>query len=223
MASSARERGFTLLEVLVAVAVLGLVVTILARTAIQGMGYEGDASRRLRASLIADRELAKIEAGLKLETPLTPGHQETQEGDDFAVSVDVEPVDLTQSGIAALFTPPEPKAGTLGSREQRTPPPLPVSPTVPRNASPNGLPPGVPPLALYRVLIRVGWVEGVTPLDVTRTTFAYDATAALQQLNANGQNGQGGQTGQTGSGSGSQSRSQPRNAGGENVPVEESP
>ncbi len=98
-----RARGFTLLEVLVAVALLGLVVSVLAQSAIQGMSYEGDASRRLRASLLADRELARIEAGLKLGTPPQPGHQESQEAEEFRLSVDVQPLDLAQAGIGALL------------------------------------------------------------------------------------------------------------------------
>ena len=52
-----RRGGFSLFEVLAAVAILALTVTMLARGAIQGMGYEGDASRRFTASLIADQLL----------------------------------------------------------------------------------------------------------------------------------------------------------------------
>ena len=77
-----------------AVALLGLVVSVLARSAIQGMSYEGDASRRLRASLLADRALAVVESGLKLGAPPQLGHRESQEADEFQLSVDVQPLDL---------------------------------------------------------------------------------------------------------------------------------
>lgn len=161
-----RARGFTLLEVLVAVALLGLFVTVLARSAIQAMSYEGDASRRLRASLIADRALAQIEAGLKLGTPPQLGHQESLEAEEFQLSLDVQPLDLAQAGLGALLAPAEGPPGAA------PPPP----------AAPDGS--GAAPLPLFQILIRVGWVEGLHELAVTRTTFAYDASAALQALGA---------------------------------------
>jgi prepilin-type N-terminal cleavage/methylation domain-containing protein len=88
---ASRQRGFTLLEVLVAVALLGLVVSVLAGSAIQGMSYEGDAARRMRASLLADRALWQVEAALKLGAPPQPSHEESQEGEEFGISVDVQP------------------------------------------------------------------------------------------------------------------------------------
>lgn len=166
-----RARGFTLLEVLVAVALLGVVVTVLARSAIQGMNYEGDASRRLRASLLADRELARIEAGLKLGTPPQPGHQESQEGEEFRLSVDVQPIDPGQAGFSALLGPNEGEPGAAPRGPQPSDGPAPTA------------------LPLFEILIRVAWTEGLQEQAVTRTTFAYDATAALQALAAaNAQN-----------------------------------
>ena len=86
------RRGFTLLEVLVAVALLGVVVSVLARSAIQGMSYEGDAARRTRASLLADRTLFRVEAALSSDLR-QPVHQESEEG-EFQVLLDVQPLEL---------------------------------------------------------------------------------------------------------------------------------
>jgi prepilin-type N-terminal cleavage/methylation domain-containing protein len=159
---ASRERGFTLLEVLVAVALLGLVVSVLAGSAIQGMGYEGDASRRLRASLLADRALWQIEAALKLGAPPQPMHEERQEGEEYQLTVDVQPLDLAQAGLGALLAP-EAAAGAGA----------PATPAA-----------GASPLPLYLISVRVGWVEGLRELEVTRSTFAFDGSAAAQALGA---------------------------------------
>jgi prepilin-type N-terminal cleavage/methylation domain-containing protein len=55
------RRGFSLIEVLGAVAILGIWYVILASLAMQGMRLTGESQRRLRASLIADRILADFE------------------------------------------------------------------------------------------------------------------------------------------------------------------
>jgi prepilin-type N-terminal cleavage/methylation domain-containing protein len=165
-----RQRGFTLIEVMVGVAILGLAVTMLARSAIQGMSYEGDASRRLRASLIADRTLAQVETALKLGTPPPLGHQESQEADEYQLTLDVQPLDLAQAGLGALLAPPP-------GQGEAAPAAAALAPAA--------------PLPLYTIQIRVGWVEGLAEQSVTRTTFAYDASAALQALGAaNGENAQ---------------------------------
>jgi prepilin-type N-terminal cleavage/methylation domain-containing protein len=165
------RRGFTLLEVLVAVALLGLVVTVLAQSAIQGMNYEGDAGRRMRASLLADRELARIESSLKLGVPPQAGHQESEEQEEFHLVVDVQPMDPVQAGLAALLATPEGGGADTSARKL----------TASEGPSPAALP-------LFLIGIRVAWTEGVSEQAVTRSTFAYDATAALQALAAaNGQ------------------------------------
>lgn len=165
MRSEARDartapRGFTLLEVLVAVALLGVVVSVLARSAIEGMSYEGDATRRTRASLLADRVLFGVEAGLEFAPP-KPVHEESEEGEEFRVTLDVLPLELGPAGLDALLPP----SGAEGAQAE-----------APKTA--------VPGLALYRILVRVAWVEGLRELEVTRSTFAYDASAAAEVLGA---------------------------------------
>lgn len=159
------QRGFTLLEVMVAVALLGLVVSVLAGSAIQGMSYEGEGARRLRASLLADQALFEIETGLKLGVPPQPMHEERQAGDGFELTVDVQPLDAAEA-LAALLAP---------------------APEDPRAAAPS--PRGAAdatavPLPLFQVLVRVAWAEGVNQREVTRTTFAFDASAAAKALGA---------------------------------------
>jgi prepilin-type N-terminal cleavage/methylation domain-containing protein len=164
------ERGFTLLEVLVAVALLGLVVTVLAGSAIQGMSYEGDAARRVRASLLADRALWQVETALKLGAPPQPSHEESVEGEEFQLSVDVQPLDLAQAGLGALLAPP---AETPGA--------------APQPAAAAGAPAAAVPL--FQVFVRVRWLEGVRELEVTRSSFAYDGTAAAAALGAGEEEG----------------------------------
>ncbi len=85
--------GFTLLEVMAAVAVLGLVYVVVARGAMQGLQTEGDASRRLRASLLADRVLNDLELSLAGGSAPALGETETSE-EEFTVVVEVSPFDL---------------------------------------------------------------------------------------------------------------------------------
>lgn len=64
MPLKANRAGFTLLEVLAAVAILGIWFTVLAGVAIQGLRAEGQNSRIIRASLAADAALVDVEAAI---------------------------------------------------------------------------------------------------------------------------------------------------------------
>ncbi len=57
--------AFTLLEVLAAVAILGIVYVVLADVAMQGLFAEGRAKRRLEASLKADLHLSELEVEIE--------------------------------------------------------------------------------------------------------------------------------------------------------------
>jgi prepilin-type N-terminal cleavage/methylation domain-containing protein len=159
-ARRARRAGFTLIEVMAAVAVLGLFGTVLAQQAIQGMHYEGDARRRLRASLVADRTLWQVEAGLKLGAPPQPKQEETETEDGYRVLLDIQPLDLAQLGLA----PPVDEPGA------------------PANAEPGAA--AALPLPVFQVFVRVAWVEGLVEQTVTRTTFVFDGSAVAQALGA---------------------------------------
>ncbi len=150
-------RGFTLLEVLAAVALLGLVYTVLAGVVIRGLRAEGESQRRLEASLIADRTLAELELLVGAGTAPAVSETETEEG-NFLVLVRVSAVAIPfQAGDGAAATagsPRPPNAGFL-------------------------LTPGRPgaPSPLRRIEVRVSWFEGADERNVARTTYGLDLEA----------------------------------------------
>jgi hypothetical protein len=157
--------AFTLFEVLAAVVVLGLAAPLLFRISIEGMQYEGDASRRLAASLLADRALFEVESALALGATPAVGREESAEG-EFLLAVEVAPLDPAQLGIGELFAPAEAAPGAPAPR------------AAPPAASAQAA------LGLLLVSVRVAWSDGVFEREVTRTTFAYDAQAAVAALGA---------------------------------------
>jgi prepilin-type N-terminal cleavage/methylation domain-containing protein len=158
-AGSARG-GFTLLEVLVAVAVFGLLFTVLTGIAMQGLRAEGESDRELRASLLADRALAELETNLDLGVVPPLGREEREE-EEFLVEVEVAAFDLE--------LPEDPR----GKRE--------LGRQVP-SGSLLGRGPGSSASPLRRIDVRVHWGEGVLEREVRRTSFALDAEAAAPLL-----------------------------------------
>jgi prepilin-type N-terminal cleavage/methylation domain-containing protein len=158
--------GFTLLELMAAVVVFGLVYTVVARVAIQGLQAEGDAGRRLRASFVADRVLSDIEMGLSGGVAPEVGETESTDG-DYTVVVEVTPFDIGD------VLPPE----AAGSQPQEVPTSSLelLSPTV-RGSQPT----------LLSIAVRVSWLEGLSEREVTRRSFAFDAAAAAPLLEAAG-------------------------------------
>jgi hypothetical protein len=145
-----------------AVAVLGLVYVVVARVAIQGLQTEGDASRRLQASLLADRTLSDLEIELAGGAAPRVGETETTE-EEFTVVVEVSPFDIgsvLQDGAGEGQRPAAPTS-TLQL----------LSPTA------RG---GIP--TLLSIAARVTWIEGVSEREVTRTSFVFDAEAAAPFL-----------------------------------------
>jgi prepilin-type N-terminal cleavage/methylation domain-containing protein len=155
------SRGFTLLEVLAAVAVLGLVFTSLAAWNIDGLRAEGRAQRRLEASLVADQVVAELEAALAAGTPPEVGRLE-REVAGHAVLLEVEKLEL------ALDDPPRPP-GALPDSEI-----LDGEPAGPTLLAPPGSRRDTP-LRLVRVSVAYGSEEA--PEHVRRETFAWDAEA----------------------------------------------
>lgn len=68
-------RGFTLLEVLVALAVVAIALAALARAASQAIETQGALEERSLAVWVADRVLAEIQ----LEATLSPGRRQGQD------------------------------------------------------------------------------------------------------------------------------------------------
>jgi hypothetical protein len=132
-----------------AVALLGILYSVLARVAIEGLRAEGESQRRIEASLLADERLAGSVTGLEGGLVIPPlGHSETTEG-DFTVGLDV-----------ALFEPP----GEWGVSESTDNPPLLFASS-----------PGVPGAqALRTVRLSVSWLEGAETRQVSRITYLID-------------------------------------------------
>jgi len=146
VALRARSRsGFTLFEVMAAVLILGLMYTVLAQSAIEGVRSEGVSRRRMEASLLADERLSEIETAMQTGVPPAIGRTQ-EEVDDFEVRVDVVPFDAT----AYLGEDIEIAEGARGLLDAS----------------------GDAPLRL--VDLRVVWLEIDREFEVRRTTFAYD-------------------------------------------------
>ena len=155
--------GFSLFEVLAAVAVLGILYTMLATASMNGLQTEGAAQRRLRASLLADQELAQIEQTLHTGGSPEVGTQEREE-EEFLVETDIQPLDLT------------PLLAALSSDEETSPRQDDSAPGLLSVAAGGGAAP------LLQIAIRVRWQEGVRELAVERSSFAFDTTAAAPLL-----------------------------------------
>lgn len=156
--SRARAQAFTLLEVMVAVTMMAFVVTALTRAAVEGMRVEGEAFRRLRASLIADQLLADIES-LPLQGGTVEVGVEEREEEEFRIRVETRPLDITRLGLEPETGPDAtPLTALVGTEGLGSAPPL------------------------LEVLITVAWFEGVDELEVRRTTFSFDAVSVAALL-----------------------------------------
>ncbi len=142
-----RKRGFTLLEVLAAVALLGLMYTILGRVAIQGLRAEGESARRIEASLLADRVLSDLEIELAQGSVPPLGEREYEDG-EWQVRVRVASFDLPFASATSAED---------GSRGRLLPG------TGAGTASP-----------VRSIQVQVSWIEGAAERSVSRTTYALD-------------------------------------------------
>jgi len=144
------ERALTLLEVMAAVAILGIVYAYLSKAASQGILTAGESRWRLEASLLADQELADLERATRAGVPLEAGEQDRQV-DDFTVIRRIEIWTLPQE----LLPAPEPDAEGSSLLEG------------------SATTPGI----LRRIQVVVQWFDGVHDQSIERVTFDYDASA----------------------------------------------
>jgi len=170
MRRSRRDGGFTLFEVMAAVLVLGMLYSVLANSAMQGLHSEGETRRRLEASLIADRALADLELQLSLGE-LPPSGSAEEELDPYRIRVTVQPFDAT-----VLRVPPEPGAAA----PEVTPPA--DSLLAPPSSGNEG--------RLRRIDIQVSWPEASEERSVGRTTFAFDTTGLEEVFPEEGEQAQ---------------------------------
>lgn len=152
------SHGFTLLEVLAAVAILAIWYMVLASIATQGLRAEGESQRRLRASLLADRILADLESNRILGVA-PPVQAEEEEHDNFYVRIDVEPYSLEFPGTPDATNPQGQSEPALQKLVQ---------------ASGESL--------LREIQVEVTWLEGAVERRVSRESFALDLTPVLASL-----------------------------------------
>jgi len=151
-----RAHGFTLIEVLAAVAILGIFVGVLAEVTFSGLRAEGDTVRRVQASLLADDRIQEIEAQAAAgSAPL--GRRESQR-DLFTITQELRPFDPEKDGLGPWLAALRPKSSA---------PPAP--PLALLQAGPNA------PLRIAHVEVR--WNEGSSPRRVRRTTLVLDLGA----------------------------------------------
>jgi len=154
----ASARGFTLIEVMGAVLVLGLLFTWLASVAMIGLRSEGTDRRRADAELIADLELSEIEASVTAGQMPKDGRSERDE-EPFRVLVEVAPTDVLGLLPAAL-------AREIAKNSD------PRAPSVLHDERGES--------RVRRVSVVVAWEEAGEPAQVERTTFAYDKSELAQ-------------------------------------------
>jgi prepilin-type N-terminal cleavage/methylation domain-containing protein len=176
----AQRGGFTLLEVLAAVAILGIAYIALGSSGIQALQHEGESRRRLQASLLADSELAEIET--QLEAGLAPqlGKNE-REAEGFQVAVEVTPftIDIPEENTASGQRLGKARSRLGGSDAQRLPQPVIPGPSLLGGGQGAG---AVSPLR--KIDVRVTWNEGFGERSVARTTFGLDREAAAPTIDA---------------------------------------
>jgi prepilin-type N-terminal cleavage/methylation domain-containing protein len=176
---SQRRAGFTLLEVLAAVAILGIAYITLGSSGIQGLQHEGEAKRRLQASLLADSALADVET--QLEAGVTPPlGQEERETDGFKVSIEVSPFSIDIPDEAGTTGKRLGKARSRlgGSEAQSAQPVIPGPSLIGAGKGPGAVSP------LRKIDVRVVWNEGFGERTVARTTFGIDREAAGPTIDA---------------------------------------
>lgn len=159
-----RRRGFTLLEVLGAVAILGISYVMLATASIQGLRAVGESQRRLEASLLADRILTELEIGTETGQLLEP-RLETWESEPFEIELEIldlaeiyqGKVENEKSGDLLAFLGEEANGPFAPFRE-------------------TNLLLGY----LREVHIHVRWFEFGNEREVARTAYLYDQQAWIE-------------------------------------------
>jgi len=195
MRAAERAGGFTLLEVLAAFALLAIAYTTLGGAAAQSLQREGEADRRLHASLLADGVLDEIELAFDQGGGPPVGEQERSEG-NYTVVTRVAPWDAV--------VPERKRTLAVERSEERARRP---GETL-REGRGASLGPSLvhgergQPGPLRRVDVIVTWDEGWSQGRVARTTFGLDGEAAAPTIEALGAAAGGAAGGEAGSGAG---------------------
>jgi prepilin-type N-terminal cleavage/methylation domain-containing protein len=166
---AALARGFTLIEVMAAVFILGLVVASISTMLVQSRRSDGYTRLRAQAAALADLEIAKIEEGLLRGAAPPLGASESGES-PWIVSVEVTAFD------PSALAPPAAEDDARGGAAAQAPEGSWLA-----SAAAQQQPP------LREIRVRVSWegapvdVESGEPDAVERRTFAIDP-AALEAL-----------------------------------------
>jgi prepilin-type N-terminal cleavage/methylation domain-containing protein len=158
-----REAGFSLLEVLGAIAILGIWFAIISEIAMLGLRNEGRSHRAMLASLVADEVLAEMEIAM-LSGQWPEVSSDEQERDGYTIRTNVQPYELEL---------PEPET-TRSSRRRDGKGGGPFQRLGGNSANAES--------PLLSVKIEVLWFEGNGEDSVTRETFAVDLSQAAQAL-----------------------------------------
>ncbi len=160
------DAGFTLFEVLGAVAILAIVYTTLSGVAINWLRSEGESRRILEASLVADLEISAFE--LELDTGVAPeiGVTKTEDENGFTLTWEVTPLE-TQIFKTAQQQEQE--------RNAKNPAAQPVPVPTAQTEGTDALAP-----AFLRVDLWVSWYEAGVERSINRTLFAVDEDAAAK-------------------------------------------
>ena len=160
------DGGFTLFEVLGAVAILAILYTTLSTVAIRGLRSEGESRRMLEASLLADWVLSEFE--LDLETGRAPelGITEAEEVEGFTVVWEVTPLETV------IFE-------SLSEQEQNAKASNPTGQIAPVPGAQAGET-GADGPAFLQLVLTVSWLEAGNERSVKRTIFAVDEDSAAK-------------------------------------------
>jgi prepilin-type N-terminal cleavage/methylation domain-containing protein len=168
MRRSDARRGFTLIEMLAATALFGLVVVALAPIVVESNQREGLARRKAAASLLADRLVAEAEeAAAGGAVPQLTKRELSEE--EFTATIETSAFDPRALEIAGAQPAAEQPAAPSGA-----------GPATGWLDAPGA--DAAPPIV--QLDVRVAWVEGVIEQEVRRRSFFLNP-AALESLDQN--------------------------------------
>ncbi len=174
-------RGLTLLEVLAAVAIFSIAMTVLIGTSTTAVHRAAIAARRLEANLLADAVVADLEIQMRQRiAPVVEPSEWKTEDEQYAVRV------LNRTLQEALAAP----TTTLAEEADGAVPAAPPGPgatTIGGGAGIGTLLAGeLPEVAkhLRQYDVEVSWLDVDGPESLTRTTFAFDWQAAQVEFAA---------------------------------------
>lgn len=163
---SRRTSGLTLLEVLAAVMIFAMVMSVLVGTSSNAVHHVGLSARRLEADLVANNLVADLEIQINQDNA-PPIEDDDYTDEPYSIRITTTGLGPTQSGPASApgFTPVSVAAG--GTDEALS-------------LLQTALPAIVGHLRQYDV--EVSWFERSGVQRVQRTTFAFDWQAAQTDL-----------------------------------------